>query len=221
MNIVGWGNGQGPGNWRRFALGAGAVAALLTTAACGGDTSDGSKPSDQRTTTTSSAPVKSGPVKSTATASTKPVDSVIDLCTMTDLTFTVTNYDGPGEDIRHLMLVATNSSSKKCDVQNYPEVTLGDAKTFAPVKQGTDPGEPVTLAPGEKAYAGILTTGGHMDTYTVKSMTLTLGSPGGETPAENPVTVKMPAPSFEADDGQRITHWSPTEGLAMRPITQS
>ncbi len=140
---------------------------------------------------------------------------------MADLTFTVTNYDGPGEEVRHLMLVATNKSAKKCDVQNYPEVTLGDAKGHAPVKQGTAADEAVTLAPGEKAYAGILATGGKMDTYPVKFMTVSLGSPGGEAEAEKPVKVKMPVTSFEADDGQRVTYWAGTEGLAMRPVTQS
>jgi hypothetical protein len=140
---------------------------------------------------------------------------------MADLTFTVTNYDGPGEEVRHLMLVATNSGAKKCDVQGYPDVTLGDTKRPAPAKQGTDSDEAVTLAPGEKAYAGVLATGGQMDTYTVKFMTVGLGSPGGEAEPETPVKVKMPVTSFEADDGQRVTYWAGTEGLAMRPVTQS
>jgi hypothetical protein len=158
----------------------------------------------------------------TAPPSKKPTDdSSVDLCTMADLTFTVTNYDGPGEDVRHLMLVATNKSAKKCDVQNYPEVTLGNAKSYAPVKEGTADDEPVTLAPGEKAYAGVLATGGKMDTYPVTFMTVSLGSPGGEAEAEKPVKVKMPVTSFEADDGQRVTFWAGTEGLAMRPVTQS
>ncbi|MGW6194966.1 DUF4232 domain-containing protein [Kribbella sp. NPDC055110] len=140
---------------------------------------------------------------------------------MADLTFTVTNYDAPGEDVRHLMLVATNKGSKKCDVQGHPEVTLGDAKSYAPVKEATNSDEAITLAPGEKAYAGVLATGGQMDTYPVKFITVGLGSPGGETEPEKPVRVKMPVTSFEADDGQRVTYWAGTEGLAMRPVTQS
>ncbi|WP_134115954.1 DUF4232 domain-containing protein [Kribbella kalugense] len=138
---------------------------------------------------------------------------------MADLTFTVTNYDAPGEDVRHLMLVAVNKGAKKCDVQGYPEVTLGDAKSYAPVKEATNSGEAVTLAPGEKAYAGVLATGGQRDTYTVKFITVGLGSPGGETEPEKAVKVKMPVPSFEADDGQLVTYWAGTEGLAMRPVT--
>ena len=213
-------------------MGTGVVAALLTTAACGAaNASDGSKPSDEKSSTTSaSATTSSSPVESTkpaastssATPSKKPtVDASVDLCTIADLTFTVTNYDGPGEEVRHLMLVATNKSAKNCDVQNYPEVTLGNAKGYAPVKEGMGADEVVTLAPGEKAYAGILATGGKMDTYPVKFMTVGLGSPGGEAEAEKPVKVKMPVTSFEADDGQRVTYWAGTEGLAMRPVTSS
>lgn len=67
----------------------------------------------------------------------------------------------------------------------------------------------------------MLATGGQMDTYPVKFMTVGLGSPGGEAEAEKPVRVKMPVTSFEADDGQRVTYWAGTEGLAMRPVTQS
>lgn len=234
MNVV-RGNRKSRGSWRRYALGAGAVAALLTTAACGSaNASDGSKPSDQQgattsasattspTAPTSTSPASTRPAKSTVKPSKMPTDDAgVDLCTMADLTFTVTNYDAPGDDVRHLMLVAMNKGAEKCDVQGYPEVTLGDAKSYAPVKEATNSGEAVTLAPGEKAYAGVLATGGQMDTYTVKFITVGLGSPGGEAEPEKAVKVKMPVTSFEADDGQRVTYWAGTEGLAMRPVTQS
>lgn len=238
MNVVVSGDRKGPAKWRRYALGTGVVAALLTTAACGsGNAADGSKPSDQQSATTSATPPSAStePVTSSSakpsstpkpTKPTKPTrttgdDASIELCTMADLTFTVTNYDAQGEEVRHLMLVATNSSAKKCDVQNYPEVMLGDAQRSAPAMESTGPDDAVTLAPGEKAYAGVLATGGKMDTYPVKFLTVGLGSPGGEAEAEKPIRVKMPVTSFEADDGQRVTYWAGTEGLAMRPVTQS
>ncbi|MGA5798629.1 DUF4232 domain-containing protein [Streptomyces cellulosae] len=145
-----------------------------------------------------------------------------DLCTMKDLTFAASNYGERGKPVRHIMVVATNKSDKECEVRNAPEITLGDAQGPAQVMEGTEADEPFTLAPGEKAYAGVLATGGNRDTYEVTSMTLTLGSPGGEAEAEEPVELEMPTEgSFQADDGQRVTGWQPTEGLAMRPVTQS
>ena len=140
---------------------------------------------------------------------------------MRDLSFSATDYDAKGEPVRHILLVATNVGHRKCDLQGAPEVTLGDAKGPAPVMKETDSGEALTLAPGDKAYAGLLATGGHRDTYDVTSMTLGLGSPGGESEAGKPVKLPMPVASFPADDGQRVTYWAGTEGLAMRPVTQS
>ncbi|MFB7333062.1 DUF4232 domain-containing protein [Streptomyces adustus] len=147
--------------------------------------------------------------------------SSVPLCTLQNLSVSATNYDAKGEPVRHLLLVVTNTGHKKCDIQGAPEVTLGNAKAPAPAKKETDPGEVLTLAPGGKAYAGLFATGGHRDTYDVRSMTLGLGSAGGESEPGKPVGVRMPVASFLADDGQWVTYWAGTEGLAMRPVTQS
>ncbi len=210
---------------RAGALGAVAVAALLATTAC--------QPTDDAADAAESTrqPSASAPASATATPpgggsgegaeSGGEDDAGVPLCTLGDVSISATKYGAKDEPTRHLLLVATNTSDKKCDVQNAPEVTLGDAQGPAPVLDGASPGEPVTLAPGGKAYAGLRATGGHMDTYDVASMTVTLGSPGGEAEAEPPVDLTMPVESFPADDGQRVTHWAGTEGLAMRPITVS
>ncbi|MGW5900158.1 DUF4232 domain-containing protein [Streptomyces althioticus] len=200
--------------WKPYAVGAAVAAALVATTACGGADSD-----------------EGGPVPPSASASQSrsqatppaPDDAVgTDLCAMKDLTFAASKYGERGEPARHIMVVATNESDKECEIQNAPEIMLGDAQGPAPVMEGTEADEPFTLAPGEKAYAGVLATGGNRDTYEVTFMTLTLGSPGGEAEAEEPVELEMPTEgSFQADDGQRVTGWQPTEGLAMRPVTQS
>ncbi|MFE9093262.1 DUF4232 domain-containing protein [Streptomyces sp. NPDC007264] len=234
MNATACTNGKSPRGWRACALGAAAVAVLLATTACepgGDDAADASKSPAQSSATTSPT-AKTTP---TATAkTTAPGDgkggsqeskgtggednSSIPLCSLGDLSISAMKFDGD-EPTRHILIVATNKSGKKCDVLNAPEVTLGDAKGPAPRLEGSTTDDPVTLAPGEKAYAGLLATGGHMDTYDVTSMTITLGSPGGETEAEKPVDLPMPVAAFPADDGQRVTTWAGTEGLAMRPVT--
>ncbi|MGW7304640.1 DUF4232 domain-containing protein [Streptomyces sp. NPDC054835] len=240
MNAAVRKNHRGPARRRSYALGAVAVAALMATTACGpgsGDAAaDGGKPSDRPSATDSTGPTGS-PSPSDASAPPKASPSTgsgksggngggdggseTGLCTHQDLSFSATKYDAKGEPVRHLMLVATNTSGRKCDLQGAPEVTLGNAKGPAPVKRETDPGEVLTLAPGGRAYAGLLATGGHMDTYDVTYMKIGLGSPGGEAEPEKPVALPMPVRSFPADDGQRVTYWAGTEGLAMRPVTRS
>ncbi|GGV28166.1 hypothetical protein GCM10010293_27440 [Streptomyces griseoflavus] len=204
---------------RACALGAVAIAALLATTACRptDDAADGAESTQQPSASASATATPPG----AGSGGGSEEDAGVALCTLDDLSISATKYGAKDEPTRHLLLVATNTSDKKCDVQNAPEVTLGDAQGPAPVLDGASPGEPVTLAPGEKAYAGLRATGGHMDTYDVASMTVTLGSPGGEAEAEPPVDLTMPVESFPADDGQRVTPWAGTEGLAMRPITTS
>ncbi|MEU1924783.1 DUF4232 domain-containing protein [Streptomyces albogriseolus] len=209
---------------RSYAVGAAAAAALLATTACEpGEADVAVAPS---TPPAASSPAASGPAASAAPGDGDNGDAddsgSVALCTHQDLSFSATRYDAPGEQLRHIMVVAVNTGGTTCEVQNAPEITLGDAQGPAPVMEGTEPGEPFALAPGEKAYAGVLTTGGHRDTYEVTFMNLTLGSPGGEAEAEEPVELEMPTEgSFQADDGQRVTGWQPTEGLAMRPVTLS
>ncbi|WPP31258.1 DUF4232 domain-containing protein [Streptomyces sp. CL7] len=209
---------------RSYAVGAAAAAALLATTACEpGEADVAVAPS---TPPAASSPAASGPAASAAPGDGDNGDADdsggVALCTHQDLSFSATRYDAAGEQLRHIMVVAVNTGGTTCEMQNAPEITLGDAQGPAPVMEGTEPGEPFALAPGEKAYAGVLATGGHRDTYEVTFMNLTLGSPGGEAEAEEPVELEMPTEgSFQADDGQRVTGWQPTEGLAMRPVTLS
>ncbi|MEU3948283.1 DUF4232 domain-containing protein [Streptomyces sp. NPDC029526] len=212
-----------------YALGAAVLAALLTTTACGPDQGDGtdtSRPSERTGAKGPSAEASPGADKDddrNGDGGDAPAtdDGTVSLCTLGDLSISASHYGAHDEPVRHLLLVATNTGDTKCDVQNAPEVTLGDGQGPAPVLEGTANDEVITLAPGEKAYAGLRATGGQQDTYDVTSMKVTLGSPGGEAEAEEPVDLPMPVASFPADDGQRVTHWAGTEGLAMRPITHS
>ncbi|MEU2783209.1 hypothetical protein [Streptomyces sp. NPDC007110] len=36
---------------------------------------------------------------------------------------------------------------------------------------------------------------------------------------QKPVDLPMPVESFPADDGQRVSTWTATDGLVIRPIT--
>ncbi|EMF57546.1 DUF4232 domain-containing protein [Streptomyces sp. SID5476] len=120
------------------------------------------------------------------------------------------------KDARHLLLTVQNAGDKKCNLYRYPLVRLGAGRTTAPVIKESDPnpGVPVTLAPGEEAYAGLLVNG-PMDEYEAKSITLGLQGQKPGSSAGKPIDVPMPVPTLYANDGQRVTYWTTAPGLAL------
>ncbi|AVV44615.1 DUF4232 domain-containing protein [Streptomyces sp. ID05-04B] len=122
------------------------------------------------------------------------------------------------KEARHLLLIVQNAGDKKCNLYRHPLVRLGaDARTTVPVIKESDPnpGAPVTLAPGEEAYAALLVSGGARDEYEARSITLGLqGRKPGST-AGRPIDVPMPAPTLYADDGQLVTYWTTASGYAL------
>ena len=119
-------------------------------------------------------------------------------------------------DARHLLLSVQNAGDKKCNLYRYPLVRLGDGRTTAPVIEESDPnpGVPLTLAPGEEAYAALLVNG-PMDEYEAKSITLTLqGRKPGSTTGR-PIDVPMPVETLYANDFQRVTYWTTAPGYAL------
>ncbi|MEU0430423.1 DUF4232 domain-containing protein [Streptomyces sp. NPDC006290] len=120
-------------------------------------------------------------------------------------------------DARHLVLTVQNAGTKKCNLYRYPLVRLGDGTRNTPVIKDSDPdpGVPVTLAPGQEAYAALLVSGGARDEYEAKSITLTLqGSTPGSS-AGKPIDVPMPVNTLYADDGQLVTYWTTASGYAL------
>lgn len=120
-------------------------------------------------------------------------------------------------DARHLVLTVQNASTKKCNLYRYPLVRLGDGTRNTPVIKDSDPdpGVPVTLAPGQEAYAALLVAGGARDEYEAKNITLTLqGSTPGSS-AGKAIDVPMPVSTLYADDGQLVTYWTTASGYAL------
>jgi hypothetical protein len=122
------------------------------------------------------------------------------------------------KDARHLLLIVQNAGDKKCNLYRYPLVRLGaDARTTVPVIKDSDPdpGVPVTLAPGEEAYAALLVSGGARDEYEAKSITLGLQGRKLGSSAGKPIDVPMPVNTLYADDGQLVTYWTTASGFAL------
>ncbi|MFF5183941.1 DUF4232 domain-containing protein [Streptomyces sp. NPDC000345] len=120
------------------------------------------------------------------------------------------------EDARHLLLTVQNAGDKKCNLYRYPLVRLGAGRTTAPVIKDSDPhpGVPVTLAPGEEAYAALLVNG-PMDEYEAKSITLSLQGRKPGSRAGKPIDVPMPVETLYANDYQRVTYWTTAPGFAL------
>jgi hypothetical protein len=120
-------------------------------------------------------------------------------------------------DARHLVLTVQNAGTKKCNVYRYPLVRLGDGTRNTPVIKDSDPdpGVPVTLAPGQEAYAALLVSGGARDEYEAKSITLTLQGSTPGSGAGKPIDVPMPVSTLYADDGQLVTYWTTASGAAL------
>ncbi|MFF9041473.1 DUF4232 domain-containing protein [Streptomyces sp. NPDC014892] len=119
-------------------------------------------------------------------------------------------------DARHLLLTVQNTGTKKCDLYRYPLVRLGDGRNTARVIKESDPhpGVPVTLAPGEEAYAALLVNG-PMDEYEAKSITLSLQGRAPGSSVGRPIDVPMPVETLYANDFQRVTYWTTAPGFAL------
>lgn len=137
-------------------------------------------------------------------------------CSQKDLGVSATKEPADSTDARHLLLTVQNAGDQRCNVYRYPLVRLGAGRTTAPVIEDSAPmpGEPVTLAPGQEAYAALLVNG-PMDEYEAKSITLSLqGRKPGST-AGMPIDVPMPVETLYANDGQRVTYWTTAPGYAL------
>ncbi|MDX3803468.1 DUF4232 domain-containing protein [Streptomyces sp. AK04-3B] len=164
------------------------------------------------------------------TAGGKPVDAVahrsdgaagkgaVAACSQDVLGVSAVKEPADSKEARHLLLIVQNAGDKKCNLYRHPLVRLGaDARTTVPVIKESDPtpGAPVTLAPGEEAYAALLVSGGARDEYEAKSITLGLQGRKPGSSAGRPMDVPMPAPTLYADDGQLVTYWTTASGFAL------
>ncbi|MFI8519771.1 DUF4232 domain-containing protein [Streptomyces sp. NPDC085481] len=234
-------NPNRPRGWKSSVLGAAAVAALLASTACQSSAAGGSgeaRPSDRPSATGSAKPDPTSSAKPGRSESAKPSSGsgktgggdggggkggAIAACAGKDLSFSLTNEDGKGKPVRHLLLTVTNTGDKKCTLHHYPVVRLGaDAQAPTPVIKDSDPKALATLAPGEEAHAALLVSGGARDEYEAKSITVTLQGSKPGSHAGEPVGVDLPGvDTLYADDGQLVTYWMTASGLALRFIMSS
>lgn len=163
-------------SWKTYTLGAVAVAALLASTACepGGGTDDnaGATPSASAsaTATDSATPGGSAAPSSSAGDSDDSGEDATRACADADLSIATSAY--PHDEVRHLLVTATNAGDTACTLYHYPRVYLGDETENPLGPMESKPQAVATIEPNEKAYAGLFLFRAGEETTTVESLGL-------------------------------------------------
>ncbi|MFF9687197.1 DUF4232 domain-containing protein [Streptomyces sp. NPDC014623] len=115
---------------------------------------------------TATAGSGSGTAKDSGSAAPKPAAAAkqqdgkgssasLPACTGTNTELTVTSVPRP---VNHMLLTVTNTGSKACHAYSYPFLRFGEAQSVPRSVEASKPQAVVTIAPGESAYAGIMTS---------------------------------------------------------------
>jgi hypothetical protein len=76
-------------------------------------------------------------------------------CTGENTELTITDVQRP---VNHMLLTVTNTGSKACNAFYHPVLRFGGAQSVPPAIEDSKPQAVVTVAPGESAYAGVVTS---------------------------------------------------------------
>ncbi|QEU96097.1 DUF4232 domain-containing protein [Streptomyces kanamyceticus] len=179
-----------------------AVAAALTATACGASGDGGGAKGAARPSATS---VPSTPSTAPARTSTPPPSRPARGPACTGATTEASVAEDPHGD---LMLTATNTSGSPCVAFGAPRLRFGDATAAVAPSRDTAPGTPVTLGPGESAYAGILSAWEPDDYVTVDKVSLTFAADAeGRRAAGAPETVALPRKTPYEELDAEVTYW--------------
>lgn len=219
---------------RNYGLGAAAVAALLSTAACGPDagaegagTAPSSTASPSASTGGGATPTPSA-TPSGGTGSAAPSTSAgkdggkggdgegdvggdgVPGPPCTDDSFTITASASPHDSLQHILLTATNTSDKACVLGGYPAVVFEDANHQASVMQSQL--EEFLVQPGKKAYAGVRLFRTGVPTTAVERMGVSLSTEGYEQNVPLPGGMGF----VNIDNDPKVTYWTGSEALAVK-----
>ncbi|GAB2742784.1 DUF4232 domain-containing protein [Streptomyces bullii] len=142
----------------------------------------------------------------TASAAPKKTAVVTTPCTTANTKLTVSEVSRP---INHLLLTATNTSTKPCNAYGAPYLGFGaNAQAAVPWLEDSQPQAVVTLAPGESAYAGIGTyspDGGKGTTHKTLDVVFAGRAMDGST--GKPQTLKLPNGGTYVNSSAFVTYW--------------
>ncbi|GAA2016912.1 hypothetical protein GCM10009839_10820 [Catenulispora yoronensis] len=115
------------------------------------------------------------------------------------------------EPINHVLITATNTSKSHCRLNGYPFLKY-DPDQQAPVAaaDATKPATTIDLAPGDSAYAGVLTSsadGSGKNGKDRPTIDLQLASVAGGGLPGSPSKLAMPKGAQYVDDSAMVTYW--------------
>ncbi|GLX19116.1 MULTISPECIES: DUF4232 domain-containing protein [Streptomyces] len=179
--------------WQTYALGAAAVAALLTSTACDSGKDDGKNPAATASPSASaSAPAspgasaapgtspsasastspggKASPSPSGSAAPTADAKPAARACSHDDLSITPSLWKS--DSGQNLLITAANISGTACTLYHYPYVGFGTVVAGPLPPLGSAPSAAATLQPREKAYAGVYMYRGGERTVAVTALSM-------------------------------------------------
>ncbi|MEU9718539.1 DUF4232 domain-containing protein [Streptomyces sp. NPDC047976] len=175
--------------WQTYALGAAAVAALLTSTACDSGKDDGRNPTASASPSAPSSPGTSATpgTSPSASASTSPgggaspspsgsaapttgAKPATRACSHDDLSITPSLWRQ--DSGQNLLITATNISGTPCTLYHYPYVGFGTVVAGPLPPLGSAPRAVATLQPKEKAYAGVYLFRGGEQTVAVTALSM-------------------------------------------------
>lgn len=221
-------------SWKTYALGAAAVAALLSSTACGpdGGTEDGAAaPTPSGTTSASdsaptAAPSPSDSAKPSASESAKPGATSsgkpggsgsggsgtgntgkAPACADGDLSIGTSYW--AHDSGQHLLITATNVTDKPCTLYNYPFITFGQDVDSPLQPMESQPKALATIGPKQKAYAGVKLFLGGEKTDTYESFGLAYADPSSNNDG-SPIDVALSDEVQFVNVGQKpsVTFWN-------------
>jgi hypothetical protein len=127
-------------------------------------------------------------------------------CTTENTKLTVEDVRRP---INHLLLTATNTGTKPCNLYYAPYLGAG-AGAQAPIQwlESSKPQAVVTLAPGESGYAGIgtFTPDGHSG-HTAKTLGVSFANSEANGAVGNAATLNLPNGGTYFNSSAYVTYW--------------
>ncbi|UGQ11863.1 DUF4232 domain-containing protein [Yinghuangia sp. ASG 101] len=109
----------------------------------------------------------------------------------TDKNIAISASTSPNDSGRHILLTATNTGSTTCTLYFSPDIVLGDgSRDVVPMES---PAAVATIAPGKKAYSGLLLFKPGEQVDQVTSFAVNLRDRGNQGHAGNPIDVAIPS----------------------------